>query len=69
MRHGPHKMQVSEYMTKLSSQGLLEDRLRVYSRLLESNEQASVSRQDESYPIYLGYDDLNDTGTKRNKVP
>jgi predicted nuclease of restriction endonuclease-like (RecB) superfamily len=43
LRHGPHKMQVSEYMTKLPSKKLLEDRLRVYSRLLESNEEAGLS--------------------------
>ena len=37
LRHGPHKMQVSEYLTKLPSRKLLEDRLRMYSRLLESD--------------------------------
>ena len=43
LAHGPQKMQVSEYMTKLPSKKLLEDRLRVYSRLLESDEQAGLS--------------------------
>ena len=37
LRHGPHKMQVSEYLTKLPPKKLLEDRLRMYSKLLESN--------------------------------
>jgi predicted nuclease of restriction endonuclease-like (RecB) superfamily len=35
LRHGPHKMQVSEYLTKLPDKKLLEERLRLYSRLLE----------------------------------
>jgi predicted nuclease of restriction endonuclease-like (RecB) superfamily len=35
LRHGPHKMQVSEYLTKLPDKKVLEERLRIYSRLLE----------------------------------
>lgn len=35
LRHGPHKMQVSEYWTKMPSKKLLEERLGMYSRLLE----------------------------------
>ncbi|MBM4338283.1 MAG: DUF1016 domain-containing protein [Deltaproteobacteria bacterium] len=35
LRHGPHKMQVSEYLTKLPDKKLLEERLKVYSRLLQ----------------------------------
>lgn len=38
LAHGPHKMQVSEYLTKLPEKKVLEDRLRVYSRLLASKE-------------------------------
>lgn len=38
LQHGPHKMQVSEYLTKLPPKKLLEDRLRMYSRLLESEQ-------------------------------
>lgn len=34
IRHGPHKIQVSEYITKLPSKEVLEERLKVYSRLL-----------------------------------
>ena len=34
LRHGPHKMQVSEYLMKLADKKILEERLRVYSRLL-----------------------------------
>jgi predicted nuclease of restriction endonuclease-like (RecB) superfamily len=35
LRHGPHKMQVSEYLTKLPDKKLLEERLKIYSRLLQ----------------------------------
>ena len=35
LRHGPHKMQVSEYLTKLPDKKLLVDRLAMYSRLLD----------------------------------
>jgi len=35
LRHDPHKMQVSEYLTKLPAKKLFEERLRLYSRLLE----------------------------------
>jgi predicted nuclease of restriction endonuclease-like (RecB) superfamily len=35
LRHGPHKMQVSEYLMKLPDKKVLEERLRIYSRLLE----------------------------------
>ncbi len=34
LRHGPHKMQVSEYLTKLPDKRLLEERLAMYSKLL-----------------------------------
>lgn len=37
LRHGPHKMQVSEYLTKLPDKKLLEERLKLYSRLLDQN--------------------------------
>jgi predicted nuclease of restriction endonuclease-like (RecB) superfamily len=35
LRHGPHKMQVSEYLTKLPDKKLLVERLKIYSRLLQ----------------------------------
>ena len=35
LRHGPHKMQVSEYLTKLPDKKLLVERLAMYSRLLD----------------------------------
>jgi predicted nuclease of restriction endonuclease-like (RecB) superfamily len=38
LRHGPHKMQVSEYLTKLPPKEILEDRLKLYSKLLERDE-------------------------------
>jgi predicted nuclease of restriction endonuclease-like (RecB) superfamily len=34
LRHGPHKMKVAEYLTHLPDKRLLEDRLKIYSRLL-----------------------------------
>ena len=34
LRHGPHKMQVSEYLTILPSKRVFEERLKLYSRLL-----------------------------------
>jgi len=35
LRHGPHKMQVSEYLTKLPDRKVLEERLAMYSKLLD----------------------------------
>jgi predicted nuclease of restriction endonuclease-like (RecB) superfamily len=35
LSHGPHKMRVSEYLTGLPSKSVLEDRLKLYSRLLD----------------------------------
>jgi len=35
LRHGPHKMRVSEYLTCLPAKKLLEERLRLYGRLLD----------------------------------
>jgi len=34
LRHGPHKMQVSEYLTTLPDKKLLEERLAIYGKLL-----------------------------------
>lgn len=34
LRHGPHRMRVSEYLTRLPSKRLLEERLRLYGRML-----------------------------------
>ena len=36
LAHGPHKMQVSEYLTQLPDKKVLEERLRVYSQILEA---------------------------------
>ena len=38
LAHGPHKMQVSEYLTKLPDKKVLEERLRLYGRMLEEAE-------------------------------
>ncbi len=34
---GPHKMRVSEYLTKLPDRAVLEERLKIYGRLLEED--------------------------------
>jgi predicted nuclease of restriction endonuclease-like (RecB) superfamily len=39
LAHGPHKMQVSEYLTQLPDKKVLEERLRVYSQLLEGSDE------------------------------
>ena len=41
LSHGPHKMQVSEYLTQLPSKRLLADRLKIYSRMLADEDRAS----------------------------
>ena len=38
LSHGPHRMRVSEYLTHLPPKTVLEDRLKLYSRLLEQEE-------------------------------
>ncbi len=40
LTHGPHKMQVSEYLTKLPDKKVLEERLKMYGRLLAEDEGA-----------------------------
>lgn len=37
LRHGPHRMHVSEYLTHLPSKATLTERLKAYSRLLNTN--------------------------------
>lgn len=41
LSHGPHKMQVSEYLTQLPSKRLLADRLKIYSRMLADEDRSS----------------------------
>ncbi len=41
LSHGPHKMQVSEYLTQLPSKSLLADQLKIYSRMLVDEDRAS----------------------------
>lgn len=38
LRYGPHKMKVAEYMTHLPDKRLLEERLKMYSRLLKKRD-------------------------------
>jgi len=38
LRHGPHEMKVAEYLTRLPDKRLLEERLKIYSRLLQKGE-------------------------------
>ena len=39
LRYGPHKMKVAEYLTRLPDKRLLEERLKIYSRLLRGQSQ------------------------------
>jgi predicted nuclease of restriction endonuclease-like (RecB) superfamily len=38
LRHGPHKMKVAEYLTHLPDKRLLEERLKMYGRLLKDRD-------------------------------
>jgi predicted nuclease of restriction endonuclease-like (RecB) superfamily len=38
LRHGPHRMKVAEYMTHLPDRHLLEERLKMYSKLLKDRD-------------------------------
>ena len=40
LSHGPHKMQVSEYLTQLPSKRVLSDRLKIYSHMLKESAKA-----------------------------
>jgi predicted nuclease of restriction endonuclease-like (RecB) superfamily len=46
LRHGPHKMKVAEYLTRLPDKRLLEERLKMYSRLLRDRDRASAGQAD-----------------------
>ncbi len=39
LSHGPHKLRVAEYLTQLPSKSVLEDRLKLYSRMLEEKDE------------------------------
>jgi predicted nuclease of restriction endonuclease-like (RecB) superfamily len=41
LSHGPHKMQVSEYLTQLPSKRVLADRLKIYSHMLANEDHVS----------------------------
>ena len=47
LRHGPHKMKVAEYLTQLPDKRLLEERLKVYSRLLKDRDVAHAKETDQ----------------------
>lgn len=38
LRHGPHKLRVSEYLTRLPAKKVFEERLRLYGRLLDGGD-------------------------------
>ena len=42
LRHGPHKLHVSEYRTQLPARKLLEDRLKLYGRMLAEQDQETT---------------------------
>jgi predicted nuclease of restriction endonuclease-like (RecB) superfamily len=44
LRHGPHKMKVAEYRTHLPDKHVLEERLKMYSRLLQDRDRESGGR-------------------------
>ena len=46
LAHGPHKMQVSEYLTKLPEKKVLEDRLKMYGRLLGEEDKPTKHMED-----------------------
>ena len=46
LRYGPHKMKVAEYLTRLPDKRLLEERLKMYSKLLKRTEiMSTLNRQ------------------------
>jgi predicted nuclease of restriction endonuclease-like (RecB) superfamily len=47
LRHGPHKMRVSEYLTRLPAKKVFEERLRLYGRLLDGADLRTERPQDE----------------------
>jgi len=46
LRHGPHKMKVAEYLTHLPDKRLLEERLRLYGRLLQDRDGEYAAETD-----------------------
>ena len=48
---GPHKMQVSEYLTKLPDKKVLEERLKLYGRMLEEQENWKTNPHDRQTQI------------------
>jgi predicted nuclease of restriction endonuclease-like (RecB) superfamily len=50
LAEGPHKMQVSEYLTRLPDKRVLEERLRLYGRLLEDEGNAERRARSPELP-------------------
>lgn len=46
LRHGPHKMKVAEYLTHLPDKRLLEERLKMYGRLLKDRDSEHAKETD-----------------------
>jgi len=46
LRHGPHKMKVAEYLTHLPDKRLLEERLKMYGRLLKDRNSEHAKETD-----------------------
>jgi predicted nuclease of restriction endonuclease-like (RecB) superfamily len=46
LRHGPHKMKVAEYLTHLPDKRLLEERLKMYGRLLKDRDSEHAEETD-----------------------
>jgi predicted nuclease of restriction endonuclease-like (RecB) superfamily len=47
LRHGPHKMKVAEYLTRLPDKRLLEERLKMYGRLLKDRDSKHAKETDQ----------------------
>jgi predicted nuclease of restriction endonuclease-like (RecB) superfamily len=47
LRHGPHRMKVAEYLTRLPDKRLLEERLKIYGRLLKDRDGARAAETDQ----------------------
>jgi predicted nuclease of restriction endonuclease-like (RecB) superfamily len=46
LRHGPHKMKVAEYLTRLPDKRLPEERLKMYGRLLKDRDREHAKETD-----------------------
>jgi predicted nuclease of restriction endonuclease-like (RecB) superfamily len=55
LARGPHKMQVSEYLTKLPDKKVLEERLKLYGRLLSEEDRPTKHTKDNEPAEHAEY--------------